>query len=115
MFRTQRHNKLLVRFLFAILVEHAHMRLSSIERLASFAQAAGQSVVDECEFKYALQSLDDTHLSLGGGAVGGDFDLVGRCDGGAGLFSVRLPVALADEVQSQSKGRTWSLPSWLIF
>lgn len=46
-FRAQRDDQLLVRLLLARLVEHAHVRLASVERLGRLAQTAGETVVDQ--------------------------------------------------------------------
>ena len=86
----QRHDELLVRFLLARLVEHAHVRLAAVERLAGLAQAARQSVVDQRNLQHALERVQDGHLALAGGGIGADFDFVGGRDGGGWLFSVRL-------------------------
>jgi hypothetical protein len=43
----QRNNELLVGFFFAGFVEDAHVRLTTIESLGGFAQAAGKTIVDE--------------------------------------------------------------------
>lgn len=43
----QGDDELLVRLLLARLVQHAHVRLATVEGLGGFAQAAGQAVVDE--------------------------------------------------------------------
>jgi hypothetical protein len=85
----KRHNQLLVRLLLARLVEHTHVRLATIERLAGLTQTARETVVDESELEYTLERLEDAHLALAGGGIGGDLDLLG---GGNGLvvFSVRL-------------------------
>jgi len=47
----QRNDELLVGFLFAGLVEDAHVGLSAVERLAGFTETAGETVVDECELE----------------------------------------------------------------
>ena len=65
-------DELLVRFLLARLVEHAHVRLSPVERLGGFAEAAGETVVDEGEFQGAFEGFVD-------GLVAKEFEmLVGR-------------------------------------
>jgi len=91
MLRAQRNNQLLVRLLFASLVEDTHVRLSAIEGFASFTETASETVVDESDLEDALQSFEDGHLALAGGCIATDFDFVGRSHGGLGfLFSVRL-------------------------
>lgn len=66
------------------------MRLSSIERLACFAQTAGETVMDEGDLEDALERVKDRYLALAGRGICTDFDLVGRGDLGLRLFSVRL-------------------------
>jgi len=79
----QGHNELLVRFLLAILIEHAHVRLSPIERLGSLAEPAREPIVHERDFQDSLEGVEDAELALGGGGAG-YFD----------FFSVRLWVML---------------------
>ena len=93
MLATQRNDELLVRFLLAVLVQHAHVRLAPIQSLAGLAQTARQAVVDECKFEDALESFDYRHLALIGTGVGTDFDLFSGGNGGF-LFSVRLDEGL---------------------
>jgi len=85
------NNKLLVGFLLAALVEHAHVRLATIESLGRLAQTASETVVDQGNFQDALERVKHRHLAARAG-VGGHFDLIGLGDGGVGngLFSVRL-------------------------
>jgi len=94
MLATQRNHQLLVRLLLAPLVQHTHMRLAAIERLAGFAEAAREAIVDQRELEDALQGVEHAHLrtAAGAGGVGGDFDFGGGGGGGGGggLFSVRL-------------------------
>jgi len=94
MLATQRNHQLLVRLLLAPLVQHAHVRLAAIERLAGFAEAAREAIVDQRELEDALQGVEHAHLrtAAGAGGVGGDFDFGGGGGGGGGggLFSVRL-------------------------
>jgi len=45
----QSDDELLVRLLLARLVEHAHVRLATVEGLGGFAETARESVVDESE------------------------------------------------------------------
>lgn len=96
MLRAQRNNKLLVRLLLALLVEHTHVRLTTVEGLRGLAQTARESIVRQRDTKNALQSVENAHLAASAG-LGGDFDLVGRGHGGVGLglFSVRLVAQLA--------------------
>ena len=61
--RAQRHHELLVGLLLARLVEHAHVRLSSVERLGGFAEPAGEAVVDECELQGAFEGVEDGLLA----------------------------------------------------
>ena len=105
MLAAQRHDQLLVRLLLARLVEHAHVGLATVERLARFAQTAGQAVVDERRLQDALERVEHRHAAgLAVGGIGGDFDFVCGLHlfaaGVGGLFSVRL---LGDE------GVSWGL------
>lgn len=59
MLPAQRLDELLVRFLLARFVEHAHVRLSPVERLGGFAEAAGETVVDEGELQGAFEGFVD--------------------------------------------------------
>ena len=88
--RAQRHHELLVGLLLACLVQHAHVRLSSIEGLAGFAETTCETVVDESDLEDTLQSVEDGHLALAGRGICADLDLVGRGDLRLSLFSVRL-------------------------
>ena len=92
MLLAQRHHQLLIRLLLARLVQHAHVRLTPIQGLGSLPQPTRQTIMDKREFEDTLEGFKDGHLTLGGGSIGGDFDLVGRSDGGGRgrLFSVRL-------------------------
>jgi len=94
MLATQRNHQLLIRLLLAPLVQHTHMRLAAIERLAGFAQPPRQPVVDEGELEHAFEGVENAHLRTpaSGGGGGGDFDFGGGSGGGGGggLFSVRL-------------------------
>lgn len=89
--RAQRHNELLVRLLLARLIEDAHMRLASIERLARLTEPTRKPVVDERELEHALERLQHAHLALACGCIGAHFDFacLGDCCGW-NLFSVRL-------------------------
>ena len=59
MLPAQRLDELLVRFLLARLVEDAHVRLSPVERLGGFAEAAGETVVDEGELQGPFEGFVD--------------------------------------------------------
>ena len=58
MLPAQRHHQLLVSFLLARLVQHAHVGLSSIERFGGFAKAAGEAIVDEGEFQDTFEGFE---------------------------------------------------------
>lgn len=101
MLPTQRHNKLLIRVLLARLVQHAHMRLTPIQRFARLAQPARQAVVDQRQLQYTLERFQRRHLRGRPTALGicgyGYLLIVGTGvgvtlggGGGVGLFSVRL-------------------------
>lgn len=91
MLRAKRNNKLLVRFLLAALVQHAHVSLAAVEGLGCLAETTGKAVVDERDAENALQCVQDGHLATRA-SFGGNFDFIGDGDGGvgSGLFSVRL-------------------------
>ena len=63
MLRAQRHHEFLVGLLLARLVEHAHVRLSSVQRFGGFAEPAGKAVVDECELQGAFEGVEDGLLA----------------------------------------------------
>jgi len=87
----KRDNELLVCLLLASLVEHAHVRLATIERLARLAQTTRKTVVDERKLEHTLESLEHAHLALSGGSIGADLDLLGGRNGlVVVVFSVRL-------------------------
>ncbi len=92
MLPAQRHHQLLVRLLLASLVQHAHVCLSPIQRLARFPQPACQAVVNQGEFEDAFKGFEDGHLRGAGRGTWGDFDFIGAFGRGwgRGLFSVRL-------------------------
>lgn len=102
MLPAQRHHQLLIRLLFAVLVQHAHVRLAAVERLGGFAETAGETVVDEGEFEDAFQRFENGHLARWA-AARGDFNvlIVGGGDGGGGLFSVRLEFEMLAPVGNQ--------------
>ena len=58
MLAAQRNHQLLVCLLLARLVQHAHVGLSSIERFGGFAEAAGEAIVDECEFQDTFEGFE---------------------------------------------------------
>lgn len=89
MLRAQRHNELLVRLFLARFVEDAHVCLTPVERLAGFSKTASKAIVDERELEDTFESLQNGHLALACGGIGGDFDLLGGSDGLV-VFSVRL-------------------------
>lgn len=80
MFSAQSHNQLLVSLLFTPFVKNTHMRLATIERFASFPEAAGETIVDKGKFEDTFQGFEDGHLGAPASG-GGDFDL-GCCLGG---------------------------------
>lgn len=94
MLGAERNNKLLVCLFLARLVQHAHVRLATVEGLGSLTETAGKAVVDESELEDALERLEDRHLALSGGGIGGYLDLLGGGDGLV-VFSVRLRTVLA--------------------
>ena len=59
MLRAQRHHKLDVGLFLARFVQHAHVRLSPVERFGGFAESAGQTVVDEGELEGAFEGFVD--------------------------------------------------------
>lgn len=86
----QRDDQLLVGLLLAVLVEHAHVRLAAVERLARLAEPACEAVMDEGEFQNTLECFLDAHTAAGAAACR-NFDFLGRRRRGRGLlFSVRL-------------------------
>ena len=86
-------DQLLVGLLLASLVEDAHVRLATVERLGSLTQTTGETVVDERDLQNTLEGIENRHLAAGA-SVGRNFDLIGLGDGGVGnsLFSVRLNI-----------------------
>lgn len=100
MLPAQRHHQLLVRLLLAVLVQHAHVRLAPVERLAGFAEPAREAVVDEGQLEDALEGFEHGHLAAAAAATRaaclGDLDFFifffrrRGGSGGGGLFSVRL-------------------------
>jgi len=53
------NDQLLVGLLLAVLVEHTHVSLTSVESLAGFTETTGEAVVDQGEFEDTLESVDD--------------------------------------------------------
>lgn len=51
--RAQRHDEFLVGFFLAGFVKHAHVGLAAVEGFGGFAEAAGETVVDECDLEDA--------------------------------------------------------------
>jgi len=92
-FGAQSLHELLVRLLLATLVEHGHVGLATIQRLARLAETTGEAVVDERMSEDSLECFLDGHLALGG-AIGRDLDLVGGFDGGDFFSCVRLVITL---------------------
>ncbi len=67
------------------------MRLTPIERFASFAKTAGEAVVDERELEDAFEGFEDGHLGAAARwGVCRHAGLFRLGDGRGGLFSVRL-------------------------
>jgi hypothetical protein len=91
--RAQSDHELLVRLLLACLVQHAHMRLSPVERLAGFPQAACETIVDQGELENSLEGVENGHLALARG-VGRHLDFGGG-GGASWLFSVRLKLVVS--------------------
>ncbi len=89
--RAERNHELLVRLLFACLVQDAHVCLAAVESLGGFAETTCETIVDESEFEDTFQSLEHAHLALASRCIGRYLDLGGRADlGFAIVFSVRL-------------------------
>ena len=88
MLRAQRDDELLICFLLARLVQHAHVRLPSVQRLGRLPEPAREAVVHERKLENTLQRVQDGHLALGG-RIGRNLDLLGNL-GSGGLFYVRL-------------------------
>ena len=85
MLPAQRHHQLLVRLLLAPFVQHAHVRLSPVERLGGLAEPPGEAVVDERELQGAFEGFEG---SLAGWAalVSGRFVMRWGWGGGGGSF-----------------------------
>jgi hypothetical protein len=81
-------DKLLVSLLLTTLVQDTHVSLTAVEGLGGLTETTGETVVDEGDAQNALEGVQDGHLAAAG--IGRDLDLVGRGNGGCGLFSVRL-------------------------
>jgi hypothetical protein len=84
------NNELLVSLLLAALVEDAHVGLAAVESLGGLTETTGKTVVDQGDAQNTLEGVQDGHLA--GTGIGRNLDLVGRGDGGCGLFSVRLGI-----------------------
>lgn len=86
MLRAESNDELLIGLLFAVLVEDAHVGLTTVESLGGFAETTGQTIVDEGELQNTLEGVQDGHLTLGG--ITGNLDLLD--DLGGVVFYVRL-------------------------
>jgi hypothetical protein len=90
----KRNNQLLVCLLLASLVQHAHVCLATVEGFGSFAQTAGETIVDEGDLEHTLERVEDGHAAGLGASISGDLDFIGGSHlvgGNIGdLFSVRL-------------------------
>jgi len=87
---TQRDDQLLIGLLLAVLVEHAHVRLATVERLARLAESAREAIMDEGELQDTFERLLHAHAAAGA-AARWNFDFLGRRRRSGGLlFSVRL-------------------------
>jgi hypothetical protein len=95
MLSTQRHYQLLIRLLLARLVQHTHMRLTSVKRFGGFAQTPREAIVDECDFEHTLQGIENAHPAALAAGICCYFHLVRCGDFDVGLlFSVRLAMVL---------------------
>jgi hypothetical protein len=86
--RAESNNELLVSLLLAALVQDTHVGLAAVESLGGLTETTGETVVDEGDAQNTLEGVQDGHLAAAG--IGRNLNLVGRGDGGCGLFSVRL-------------------------
>ena len=82
----QGDDQLLVGVLLAVLVQDAHVRLTTVEGLGRLAETAGETIVHQSQLQDALEGVQDGHLALG--SIGGNLDLGG--DLGGVVFYVRL-------------------------
>lgn len=93
MLRAESDNELLVSLLLAALVQDTHVGLAAVESLGGLTETTGKTIVDEGDAQNTLEGVQDGHLA--GAGIGRDLDLVGRGDGGCGLFSVRLQLSVS--------------------
>jgi hypothetical protein len=61
-FGAQRDDQFLVGLLFATFIQDAHVGLSAVEGFGCFTQAAGETVVDECEAKDTWSEVRLAHV-----------------------------------------------------
>lgn len=80
------NDQLLVGLLLAVLVQDAHVSLTTVKSLRGFSETAGETVVHESELENTLEGVQNGHLALGG--ISGNFNLLGDL-GGVVLFYVR--------------------------
>lgn len=88
MLGAESNNELLVSLLLAALVQDTHVGLAAVKSLGGLTETTGKTVVDKGDAQNTLEGVQDGHLA--GTGIGGNLNLVGRGDGGCGLFSVRL-------------------------
>lgn len=86
-------DKLLVGILLAVLVEDAHVSLTTVKSLGSLAETTGKTVVHESQLQDALESILNGHLTLGG--IAGNLDLLDDL-GNVVVFYVRLWYTVSD-------------------
>lgn len=84
----QSDDQLLISFLFAGLVQNAHVGLATIESLSCLSQTTGKTVVDQGDLQHAFKCVEDGHRAAGRGR-GRNLNLIGGWDRDV-LFSVRL-------------------------
>lgn len=80
-------DELLVGLLLAVLVQDAHVGLTSVQSLGRFAETSGKTVVYQSQLQDTLEGIENGHLALVG--IGGNLDLLGGF-GCVVLFYVRL-------------------------
>lgn len=66
MFRAQCLDELFVRLLLAVLVQHTHVGLATVEGLGGLTKATGETVMDKGVLEDTLQSLLNGHLTFAG-------------------------------------------------